>query len=92
METILTLKLERGKETLAELQLKALPGSSPLVLNYECMLDQDPQQVIVLAGIAKRADPLQVAADALHLLGYPHSGRKAQKSTDKKKGNNPPVL
>lgn len=88
---MLTLTLANDKEVLAELSLKPTTGASPLVLNYECMLDQDPQKVVVLAGVAKRADPLQVAADALHLLGYPYSGRKPQKAAAPKK-KEPPVI
>lgn len=82
----LVLKLSQGKESLAELVLSPTPGPSPMTVNYLCTLDGDTATAVNLQGVPKRADPLQVAVDALHLLSYPYSGRKPFKTDTKKKG------
>jgi hypothetical protein len=87
----LVLKLTQGKELMAELVLTPSQGATPMAVNYLCVLDSDTDKAINLENIPRRADPLQVAADALHLMGYPYSGRKPVKAAAKKT-HTPPQL
>lgn len=84
----LVLQLSLGREKLAELVLQPQAGPTPMTVNYSCTLDGDSSSTIVIEGVPKRADPLQVAVDALHLLRYQYSGRKLAGA--KKTRQNPP--
>jgi hypothetical protein len=88
---VLKLTLSAGKDLKAELVLTPQQGSSPILLNYSCVLDGDKSKEIILEGVPSRADVLQVAVDALHSSGYPFSGRKpAKPKTPDKPGKLPP--
>lgn len=82
------LTLHIGDVLQADLTMDPSQGATPTLVNYKCTLDGDS---IVLEGVPRRADPLQVAVDALHGLGYAHSGRKPAKPTKPGKPS-PPVV
>jgi hypothetical protein len=82
----LKLQLKQGNELLAELELKSEPGTGPLVVNFECLMDHDAKRPVKFEDVPRRTDPLQTVVDALAAFGYSHSGRKPVKASKRTGG------
>jgi len=80
MKFVLSL-VNESKEALAKLEMTSLPTADPksLLLEYDCVLDDDVENKITLKGIPRRADPLKLAVDALSNFGCNATLKKASK-------------